>query len=72
MNEFKSNVELEGDPTACLSDPSIRLNWVLEATSDSVMTISHLWVVSYANSRALKSFPNLQIGAEYWNAFQSC
>ncbi len=46
-----------------------RLNAVLESTSDQVVTISHQWIVLYANRRAVANFRELKIGASYWTCF---
>ena len=41
----------------------------MEATSDLVLIVSCDWKVLYANGKALKSFPSLRVGANYWSCF---
>jgi two-component system, cell cycle sensor histidine kinase and response regulator CckA len=42
---------------------------VLEYTSDSVMTISHEWILLYGNRQARESLPNFTVGENYWTCF---
>jgi PAS domain S-box-containing protein len=46
-----------------------QLTSVLEYTSDSVMTISHEWILLYGNRQALESLPNFTVGENYWTCF---
>ena len=46
-----------------------QLNSVLEYTSDSVMTISHDWILLYGNRQAIESLPSFTIGENYWTCF---
>jgi PAS domain S-box-containing protein len=46
-----------------------QLNSVLEYTSDSVMTISHEWILLYGNRQARESLPNFTVGENYWTCF---
>jgi C4-dicarboxylate-specific signal transduction histidine kinase len=48
-----------------------RFNSVLESTSDQVVTISHEWIMLYANQRAAANLPDFKIGAGYWVRFPS-
>jgi signal transduction histidine kinase len=47
------------------------LHSVLDSTSDNVITISHNWIMLYANRRALDSVPDFKLGADFWTCFPS-
>jgi PAS domain S-box-containing protein len=42
---------------------------VLECTSDSVITLSHDWIILYGNRKAQESLPDFKVGKIYWNCF---
>jgi len=47
------------------------VNSVLECTSNSVVTISHEWILLYGNRKALASLPDFEVGKNYWDCFPS-
>lgn len=46
-----------------------QLTSVLESTSDSVITISHEWMLLYGNRKAMESLPDFKVGENYWSCF---
>jgi signal transduction histidine kinase len=46
-----------------------QLNSVLECTSDSVIKISHQWVLLYGNGKALAGLPDFRLGENYWSCY---
>jgi two-component system, cell cycle sensor histidine kinase and response regulator CckA len=42
---------------------------VLECTSDSVLTMSHDWILLYGNRKALEDLPDFNIGEDLWSCF---
>ena len=46
-----------------------QLNSVLECTSDSVIKISHEWVLLYGNGKALAGLSDFRMGEDYWSCF---
>jgi C4-dicarboxylate-specific signal transduction histidine kinase len=52
-----------------LASVNEQLHSVLECTSDSVMTISHQWILLYGNGKASASLPDFGVGKDYWSCF---
>jgi PAS domain S-box-containing protein len=57
------------DSERALSVANLRLNSVLECTSDCVMTIDRDWILVYGNRRATEGLPDFEIGKSYWQCF---
>jgi signal transduction histidine kinase len=55
--------------TEDLATVNKQLNSVLDCTSDSVITISHKWVLLYGNGKALADLPDFKVGGDYWSCF---
>ncbi len=54
-----------------LASSRAQLHSVLDSTSDNVITISHNWIMLYANRRALDSVPDFKVCADFWTCFPS-
>jgi C4-dicarboxylate-specific signal transduction histidine kinase len=46
-----------------------RVSSVLECTSDSIITISHDWILLYGNQKAIQRLPDCEVGKNYWSCF---
>lgn len=55
--------------TEDLAAANKQLNSVLDCTSDSVIMISHQWVLLYGNEKALADLPDFKVGKDYWSCF---